>query len=323
MYILFRSTIIRGCIYHFSSMFKYIYFLSRSFYIDDMYSLLNLLVIPFFSIMLYGILSYSSQKTYIYLLFEAIKSLYFASLTTIIKTHMGKRKRSNFNQSKYWLEDSEHFYDKSSDEDTNVNHDSEDAEIPSTLQDTSNESDDGMVEKDSGDESDENSVETESINDEEPPRRRAKRKPQVKPTPVKIFSSKSGRQWTSKEPPKRKVPATNILRQRTGIGRPAADIQTLKEAFRLLITQEMVLLLVKETNRRAHLLLERWSEENPDKKSQWRDTKLEEMWAFIELLLLAGVHRAKNETLDELWSMINGRPIFRATMTKNRFKSLL
>jgi hypothetical protein len=203
--------------------------------------------------MLYGILSYSSQKTYIYLLLEAIKSLYFASLTTIIRTHMGERKRSNFNQSKYWLDDSEHFDDKSSDEDTNVNHDSEDAEIPSTLQDTS-------------DESDENSVETESISDEEPPKRRAKRKPQVKPAPIKIFSLKSGRQWTSKEPPKRKVPAANILRQRNGIGRPAADIQTLKEAFQLLITQEMVLLLIKETNRRAHLPLERWSEENPDKK---------------------------------------------------------
>ncbi|CAF1291691.1 unnamed protein product [Rotaria sordida] len=180
---------------------------------------------------------------------------------------MDKRKRSNFNQSKYWLDDSEHFDDKSSDEDTNVNHDSEDAEIPSTLQDTSDESNDGTVEKDSGDESDENSVDTESMSDEEPPRRRAKRKPQVKPTPVKIFSSKSGRQWTSKEPSKKKVPIANILRQRTGVGRPAADIQTLKEAFQLLITQEMVLLLVKETNRRAHLLLEQWSEENPDEKN--------------------------------------------------------
>ncbi|CAF3420181.1 unnamed protein product [Rotaria sp. Silwood2] len=161
------------------------------------------------------------------------------------------------------------------------------------------------------------------MSDEEPPRHRAKRKPQVKPIPVKIFSSNSGRQWTSKEPPKKKVPIANILRQRTGVGRPAADIQTLKEAFQLLIIQEMILLLVKETNRRAHLFLERWSEENSVEKSQWRDTDLEEMWAFIGLLLLAGVHRAKNETLDELWSMINGRPIFRATMTKNRFKSLL
>ena len=73
---------------------------------------------------------------------------------------MGKRKRSDFNHFKYWLEDSEYFDDKSSDEYTNVNHDSEDAQILSTLQDTSDESDNGIIEKDSGDESDENSVET-------------------------------------------------------------------------------------------------------------------------------------------------------------------
>lgn len=237
---------------------------------------------------------------------------------------MSKRKRSNVNHSKDTFEDSAYFDDKSSDDDnSSVNQDSEDAEIPSTLQDTTDESDDGVVEEDSGDECGESSVETEDISDEEPPRRRAKCKPQIKRTPVKIFSSKSGRQWISKEPPKRKVPAANILRQRPGVGQPAAVVQTSTEAFQLCITQEMVVLLVKETNRRAHLVLERWNEENPDKKSQWRDTDPEEMWAFIGLLLLSGVHRAKNESLDELWSLVHGRPIFRATMSKNRFKSLL
>ena len=52
---------------------------------------------------------------------------------------MSKRKRCNFIHSKDELEDSDHFDDKSSDEDNSVNYDSEDAEIPSTLQDTSGE----------------------------------------------------------------------------------------------------------------------------------------------------------------------------------------
>ena len=47
------------------------------------------------------------------------------------------------------------------------------------------------------------------------------------------------------------------------------------------------------------------------------------MLAFIGILILADVHRSKNENLDDIWSTINGRPIFQATMTKNRFKSLL
>ena len=71
------------------------------------------------------------------------------------------------------------------------------------------------------------------------------------------------------------------------------------------------------------MIIEQWNKQNTGKEYQWKDTHSEEMWAFIGLLILAGVHRAKNETLDELWSMINGRTIFRATMTKNRFRSLL
>lgn len=53
---------------------------------------------------------------------------------------------------------------------------------------------------------------------------------------------------------KTKVPLANILRQQHAIGRPATGIQTVKEAFQLLITQEMILLLVRETSRRAHLI---------------------------------------------------------------------
>ncbi|CAF4439807.1 unnamed protein product, partial [Didymodactylos carnosus] len=77
-------------------------------------------------------------------------------------------------------------------EEDDVDHGSEDVEIPSTLQDSSDESDDGVVEKDSGDESDASTVESGSISDDEPPRRRAKRQPQVEQSPVQIFTAKSG-----------------------------------------------------------------------------------------------------------------------------------
>jgi hypothetical protein len=100
-------------------------------------------------------------------------------------------------------------------------------------------------------------------------------------------------------------------------------MQSVKEAFQLIITQEMILVLVQETNRRAHLVIEQWNNRNDGKEVEWKETDCDEMWAFIGLLILAGVHRAKNESLDELRSMINGRPIFRATMSKNRFRTLL
>ena len=56
---------------------------------------------------------------------------------------------------------------------------------------------------------------------------------------------------------------------------------------------------------------------------QWKYTCSEEICAFIGLLVLGGVYRSCNEHLDELWSINNGRPIFRATMSKNRMNSLL
>ena len=96
---------------------------------------------------------------------------------------MDSKKRSDSNQSKYWLRYSKHFNDESNDEDDDVDNDSEDAEIPSSLQESSDKSDD---------ESGASTVETGSISDDEPPTRRAKRKPQVEHSPVEIFTAKSG-----------------------------------------------------------------------------------------------------------------------------------
>lgn len=85
----------------------------------------------------------------------------------------------------------------------------------------------------------------------------------------------------------------------------------------------MISIIVKETNRRARSVVAAWNENNPTKKCHWKDTSSDEIWTFIGLLILADVQRSQNEHLDELWSMNNGRPIFRATMSKDRFSNLL
>ena len=61
-----------------------------------------------------------------------------------------------------------------------------------------------MVENDLGDEYDASDTETESISDEEPPRRRAKRDNQGEKPAATIFTARCGRQWTSEEPSKEK-----------------------------------------------------------------------------------------------------------------------
>ncbi|CAF1078567.1 unnamed protein product [Rotaria sordida] len=236
---------------------------------------------------------------------------------------MTSNKRFDSNQPTHWHECAEQFEEDSDDEGGDMTNDPENLEIPDGLQSSSEELDGVPIENDSGDESDTSYAETEHTSNEEPPKRRPKREPLLERPEVKIFSTRSARQWTTEEPPKRKVAQANITKQRSGAGRPATNIQTVKEAFQLLITQGMTLLLVRGINRRAHLVIKQWNDQNPGKEHQWKETDSEEIWAFIGILILAGVHRSKNEDLDDLWSTTNGRPIFRATMAKNRFKSLL
>jgi hypothetical protein len=116
---------------------------------------------------------------------------------------MPSKKRIDPNQPKHWHECAEHFDHESDNDDDNIINDSEDPEMPYNLQESSDESeDDAAIEKDSGDESDTSYVETDSISDEEPPRRRAKREKQSERSEVKIYTARSGRQWTTEEPPK-------------------------------------------------------------------------------------------------------------------------
>ena len=84
----------------------------------------------------------------------------------------------------------------------------------------------------------------------------------------------------------------------------------------------MLLLLVRETNRRARATTRQWKESNPI-QHKWSDTDETELKAMIGLLIIAGVWRSSGECLDELWSVKDGRPIFRAVMSLQRFNELL
>ncbi|CAF5197454.1 unnamed protein product, partial [Rotaria magnacalcarata] len=115
---------------------------------------------------------------------------------------MTSNKRIDPNQPKHWHECAEYFDNESDDQNDDVNNDSEDPEMLHIHQDSSDESEDPvMVEKDPGDESDASYVKSDSTSDEEPPRRRAKREQQLKQSEIKIFTARSGRQWTTEEPP--------------------------------------------------------------------------------------------------------------------------
>lgn len=217
--------------------------------------------------------------------------------------------------------------------------DGEESELPESIENESeNESEDGSDERledsnnvssDEDDwqpESDVSSVESESgddDDDDDDQEHALQRSTSGERSVSNTFVSKTGRVWITSPPVQGKIPQANILRQRTGLGRSATGIQTIQDAFQLLFTEEIISIIVKETNKRAEMVISNWNKANPGKKFTWKDTCSDEVWAFVGLLLLGGVQRSKNEHVDELWSNDHGRPIFRATMSKNRMRSLL
>ena len=185
------------------------------------------------------------------------------------------------------------------DDDLEIN--TEESEVPDDFQDISDYSDDNsVIEQDSGDKAEDRCIESENSEDEEPPRRRDRHEQQVDQTEAEGFVGRSGRRWTTQKPPKRKLFSANIFRQLNGTAQQAATIQTIKEAFQLMMTPNMINIIVTETNRYGNLVIDQWNEKNLERKKQWNETDCEEILTFIGLLLLAGVHRSKNEPLNDL-----------------------
>lgn len=219
---------------------------------------------------------------------------------------MPSDKRRKRNQPEHRHECTKNCSEESDDGGDELRNDSDESEVPNDIQSDSDKSEsDTATEQDSGDESEMSYTVIEITSEEGQPKRRFRREQEVQQPKFKTFIAPSGRRWTTEEPSKRKVPLANIVRQRNGIGRQAADIQTVKEAFQLFMTPHMIYLLVRETNRHAHLVMKQWNDKNPDKEKQWRETDSDETLAFIGLLILAGIHRSKNEDLNDLWSMVN------------------
>lgn len=80
---------------------------------------------------------------------------------------------------------------------------------------------------------------------------------------------------------------------------------------------------MRETNREASRVYALWNQTHPDNPKYWNDTTVTELKALIGLLFTAGVNRGHMEPVTALWSPQDGRPLFSATMSVSRFKSLL
>ncbi len=138
------------------------------------------------------------------------------------------------------------------------------------------------------------------------------------------FVARSGRTWQTSAPGRdfRRGPA-NIVRERAGPKGEARQADTLRKAFELFVTPDMVDLIVRHSNEEGKRVFDQWNAAHPNKQKAFTETCSDEIMAFIGLLILRGAYRDSGSDYYELWNASNGRPCFRATMSRARFELLM
>lgn len=131
----------------------------------------------------------------------------------------------------------------------------------------------------------------------------------------------SGKAWTPlpMEQRRGRAPNRNILRARPGVV-PGVNPTTAKESF-LLYTDSIIDEVVRFTNLEARRCVTLFNR-NHGQRKVWTPTTRDEMDAFIGLQILAGAFKANYRNTESLWSQRDGPPVFRATMSRERYLSI-
>ena len=119
--------------------------------------------------------------------------------------------------------------------------------------------------------------------------------------------------WFSSRAASGRMPQHNIFTTRSGF-RIGLHPESRKESF-LSLCEDIIDITVRFTNLHGRRI-------NRNNILQWRPTDREEMEAFIGLHFLAGSFKAHHRQARELWSERDGHPLFRATMSYERFAQL-
>ena len=57
--------------------------------------------------------------------------------------------------------------------------------------------------------------------------------------------------------------------------------------------------------------------------SSWKPVDDEELKIFLGVIILIGVYKSNNESVAQLWSTLDSRPIFDCTMSRRRYQKIL
>ena len=134
------------------------------------------------------------------------------------------------------------------------------------------------------------------------------------------YVSKSGFVWKSAPPPSSRTRSSNIVQCRPGPTHGTDGVKTIADSFYGFMTNEMLEEIVKYSNAegQARYLRKELAESN------WNDINVIELKAAIGLLFLMGLLGKNKLNMRQLWenSPIQA-PIFKATMSRDRFETIL
>ncbi|CAF1177060.1 unnamed protein product [Rotaria sordida] len=141
------------------------------------------------------------------------------------------------------------------------------------------------------------------------------------------FIEKNGVSWSSqKTQAAGRLRTMNILKRKSG---SITSIQTIVDAFRLFITEDILNEIVMQTNKYAKRFIDQENQRRLNNRNnhkqpvKWKQLDYIELEAFLGLLIQAGAEFSHHQSLVELWDISRSRPIYHATMSLERFKNLL
>lgn len=133
------------------------------------------------------------------------------------------------------------------------------------------------------------------------------------------YSSKDGSVWA-------KVPFTTKIKRRKcniqkvspGLTRYSSQFSTIKEAFELFFVQDIMDVILSETNRKAESYYAR-------NRKAFSPFVQEELEAFIGLLIIFGAWHVAKEPICVLWSQDPTlcRPLVSSALSRNRFQQIM
>ena len=133
--------------------------------------------------------------------------------------------------------------------------------------------------------------------------------------------------WTDEQPGARgRQRQCDVLRGTPGLRTTAAkSVESMRDAFELFVTPEMIDIVVTNTNKRIAEVLENLPEETKadDRLTHYRSTDACEMYALIGLMYFRGLLGLNNRGVTHIFSDRMGHPVFGGAMSRNRFSFLL